>query len=108
MGAPLAVGILEELIALGCRKFIACGGAGVLNQAIALGNLVIPASAVRDEGTSYHYLPPSREVSATPAAVAAIRSRLAARDGPAPECGLDEALAALENLAAALGRDQAA
>ncbi|EHP90254.1 putative glycosyl transferase [Methylorubrum extorquens DSM 13060] len=35
-------------------------------------------------------------------------ARLDARDGPAPECGLDEALAALENLAAALGRDQAA
>ncbi|CAO4163839.1 glycosyltransferase [Methylorubrum extorquens] len=35
-------------------------------------------------------------------------ARLDARDGPAPECGLDEALGALENLAAALGRDQAA
>ncbi|MEO8394679.1 MAG: nucleoside phosphorylase [Chloroflexota bacterium] len=76
VGAPLAVGILEELIALGCRKFIACGGAGVLNQAIALGNLVIPASAVRDEGTSYHYLPPSREVSASPAAIEAIQKTL--------------------------------
>ncbi len=30
VGAPLAAGILEEVIALGCKKFIACGGAGVL------------------------------------------------------------------------------
>lgn len=30
VGAPLAVGFLEEVIALGGRKFIACGGAGTL------------------------------------------------------------------------------
>lgn len=28
IGAPLAAGLLEEVIALGCRKFIACGGCG--------------------------------------------------------------------------------
>jgi uridine phosphorylase len=82
VGAPLAVGVLEELIALGCRKFIACGGAGVLNQAIALGHLVIPASAVRDEGTSYHYLPPSREVAADAAGMAAIQRTLDERNIP--------------------------
>jgi uridine phosphorylase len=80
VGAPLAAGTLEELIALGCRKFIACGGAGVLNQAIALGHLVVPASAVRDEGTSYHYLPPGREVAASPEAVTAIRKTLDERN----------------------------
>ena len=32
VGAPLAAGLLEEAIALGCRKFIACGGAGVLDS----------------------------------------------------------------------------
>lgn len=69
MGGPLAAGLLEELIAFGCCRFIACGGAGVLNRDIAVGHLIVPTSAVRDEGTSYHYLPPSREVSADPAAV---------------------------------------
>ncbi|MBI1258237.1 MAG: hypothetical protein GC204_12260 [Chloroflexi bacterium] len=80
VGAPLAVAFLEELIALGCRKFIACGGAGVLNQAIALGHLVIPAAAVRDEGTSYHYLPPSREIDANPVAIDAIQKTLDERN----------------------------
>ncbi len=61
VGAPLAAAHLEELIALGCRNFIACGGAGVLDKNIAGGHLIIPSSAVRDEGTSYHYLPASRE-----------------------------------------------
>ncbi len=76
VGAPLAVAFLEDAIALGCRKFIACGGAGVLNREIAVGHLVVPTSAIRDEGTSYHYLPPSREVSASPQAISAIQQTL--------------------------------
>lgn len=76
VGAPLAAGLLEETIALGCRRFIACGGAGVLEGDIAVGHLLIPTSAVRDEGTSYHYMPPSREVEADPLAVAAIEQTL--------------------------------
>src|SRR2546430_8633492 len=71
VGAPLAAGMLEEVIALGCRKFIACGGAGVLDGNIAVGHIIVPAAAVRDECTSYHYLPPARQVSASPAAIAA-------------------------------------
>lgn len=82
VGAPLAAAFLEEVIALGCRKFIACGGAGVLNNDLALGHVVIPTSAVRDEGTSYHYLPPGREVGPSPDGVAAIEAALAARKVP--------------------------
>ena len=78
VGAPLAVGMLEELIALGCRKFIACGGAGVLDRDIAVGRLIVPRVAVRDEGTSYHYVPPGREVGASPEAVAALEAVLKA------------------------------
>ena len=76
VGAPLAGAFLEELIALGCRDFIACGGCGVLDGTIGLGHVVVPATAVRDEGTSYHYLPPSREVTAHPNAVQAIEQAL--------------------------------
>ncbi|MEP7293658.1 MAG: nucleoside phosphorylase [Chloroflexota bacterium] len=82
VGAPLAAAFLEELIALGCRKFIACGGAGVLNPEIALGHLVIPTSAVRDEGTSYHYLPPGREVAASAKGIRAIQETLDAHAVP--------------------------
>ena len=76
VGAPLAAALLEEVIALGCAKFIACGGAGVLNKEIASGHIVVATSAVRDEGTSYHYLPPGREAYASPEAVGAIRAVL--------------------------------
>lgn len=82
IGAPLAAGMLEEAIALGARTIMACGGAGVLDRAIAVGTVLVPAAAVRDEGTSYHYLPPSREVALTPAVVAAIEAALAAKNVP--------------------------
>lgn len=76
LGAPMGAAFMEELIALGCRHFIACGGAGVLRADIAVGHLVVPTAAVREEGTSYHYFPPSRELTPSPAAVTAIRSLL--------------------------------
>jgi uridine phosphorylase len=82
VGAPLAAGLLEEAIAKGCRTFITCGSAGVLKREIAAGHLVVPLTAVRDEGTSYHYLPPAREVHATPKAVQAIQLVLERHDVP--------------------------
>jgi uridine phosphorylase len=72
VGAPLAAAFMDEAIALGAQAFIACGGCGVLRHDIVAGHPVILTSAVRDEGTSYHYLPPSREVSASPEATAAL------------------------------------
>ena len=82
VGAPLAAGFLEEMSALGARKFVACGGAGALDQRLTLGHILIPTSAVRDEGTSYHYVPPSREIEADPAAIAAIEAVLNERELP--------------------------
>lgn len=73
VGAPLAAGFLEELIALGVTRFVVCGGCGVLDKAIAVGHPVILTSAVRDEGTSYHYLAPAREVESSPRVVKALR-----------------------------------
>ena len=72
VGAPLAAGLFEEVIARGGRKFIACGGAGVLDSTINSGEIIVPISAVRDEGTSYHYLPPGREAHPSLEAVDAI------------------------------------
>lgn len=82
VGAALAGGMLEETIPHGCRKFIACGGCGVLDKDIPVGHLIIPTAAIRDEGTSYHYLPPGREVQAHPAAVSALEKILKNHDIP--------------------------
>ncbi len=80
VGAPLAAGLLEETIALGCRRFVACGGAGVLDRTMPMGRLVVPTAAVRDEGTSYHYLPPTRAATPSPQAYAAILATLQRRN----------------------------
>lgn len=82
VGSPIAAGILEEMIAYGCKKFIACGGAGVLDKDLAVGHLMVVNKAVRDEGTSYHYLPPSREVNANTIVVSLINSVLTERGLP--------------------------
>jgi uridine phosphorylase len=76
IGGALAAGMLEEMIAVGCRKFIVCGGCGVLDKDIAVGHLVAVSAALRDEGTSYHYLPPSREIPAQPRPLAALEAVL--------------------------------
>jgi uridine phosphorylase len=76
IGAAAAGGILEEVAARGCSKWISCGSAGVLDSKIAVGHLIIPRSAIRDEGFSYHYLKPAREVAASPRAVKAIKATL--------------------------------
>ena len=82
VGAPLAACFLEEMIAYGCRTFIACGAAGALVPGVALGHIVVPSAAIRDEGTSYHYLPPSREIGPSPEAVDAIVETLRRHDVP--------------------------
>lgn len=61
-GAPGAAVAVEELYAMGCETFIVCGGAGALTNDSKVGEIIVPVSAVRDEGTSYHYLEPSREI----------------------------------------------
>ena len=72
VGAPLATLFLEEAIDYGCRALVACGGAGALDADLALGHPVVVAAAVRDEGTSYHYLAPSRLVEVDAAVVSLI------------------------------------
>ncbi len=71
LGAPLSAALFEYVIALGCNNFIVCGSSGLLDKNLKE-FLLVPVSAVRDEGTSYHYLPPSREVKASTKAIAAI------------------------------------
>ncbi len=76
MCAPFVAAFLEELIAFGGRKFVACGGAGVLDKTLAKGTVVVPNAAVRDEGASYHYISPGREVEVDPTVVSVVESVL--------------------------------
>jgi uridine phosphorylase len=82
IGASLSAAILEEVIAFGCKKFIACGGSGVLAKEIAVGNLIVVSGAIRDEGVSYHYLAPDREVTANEIGMNALMKTLDNRGLP--------------------------
>jgi uridine phosphorylase len=56
IGSPSAAIILEELIAFGVKEFISMGTAGTLQPNVQIGDLVLCDRAIRDEGTSHHYL----------------------------------------------------
>jgi uridine phosphorylase len=76
VGAPLAAGLFEEILCWGVKHVIVCGGCGVLKPEIAAGYTVVVTNAIRDEGTSYHYLPPGKAVSATPSVVKVLETTL--------------------------------
>ncbi|HSD84565.1 MAG TPA: nucleoside phosphorylase [Anaerolineae bacterium] len=78
-GAPLMAAAVEELIAFGVQRFIAIGVAGGLQPELQCGDIVMCDRALRDEGTSYHYLPPARSVEAQAALVQQLSEVLAAQ-----------------------------
>ena len=65
VGAPACVAGFEEVVAMGAKKFVMFGSCGVLDDEKVKDNMIIPVSAVRDEGTSYHYIAPSEEIKAS-------------------------------------------
>jgi len=71
IGASFAVLVAEELFASGCRLLISLTSSG---QIVASGPppyFIIIDRALRDEGTSYHYAPPSEYAGACPRLLAA-------------------------------------
>lgn len=66
VGAAGCVGALEELFAVGVKKLVLFGTCGVLNKAARDCDVIIPTAALRDEGTSFHYAPPSDEIAVNP------------------------------------------
>lgn len=71
-GASAATQILDFLICYGVKYIIACGSCGALYD-FAENEVIIPTSALRDEGTSYHYIAPSREIEINSEAVDSIK-----------------------------------
>ena len=61
VGSASIAMMTDFLIGYGVKIIITCGGCGVLHE-IPVGDVIIPISALRDEGASYHYLPPSRDI----------------------------------------------
>jgi uridine phosphorylase len=79
LGAPATVSLVEELAAFGVRRFASIGVAGGLQPDLRSGDVVVCDYAIRDEGASYHYLPPDRPVRADPTLAAQLKQALAER-----------------------------
>jgi uridine phosphorylase len=87
VGAPFAVLIAEELFACGCRFLLSLTSAGQIVPAGLPPYFVVIERALRDEGTSYHYMAPSEFADADPRLIetamrALKRERLSAFVGP--------------------------
>jgi uridine phosphorylase len=65
VGAPVVAVLLEEFAAWGVRQFVWLGVAGGLQPSLQTGDLLLVETAVRDEGTSHHYLPSDQPVAAS-------------------------------------------
>ena len=59
VGASYAVLVAEQLFVSGCKHIISVTSAEIINQPISDNKFALITEAIRDEGTSYHYLPPS-------------------------------------------------
>ena len=81
VGAPAACMLFDLLIASGVKAAVACGGCGVL-EPIDSGRILVPTFALRDEGTSYHYVAPERWIALEGAAVDAVHEALASHQVP--------------------------
>ena len=62
VGCPACAGNLEVFAACGLTKVMFCGGGGVLDKSIKVGELLVVEGAIRDEGFSYRYIEPSRYI----------------------------------------------
>jgi uridine phosphorylase len=79
IGAPGAVIHLEEFIEWGVEKFVSVGTAGGLQRSLGIGDLVLCERAIRDEGSSHHYLKPSKYAYPSPALTDRLRQALQSR-----------------------------
>lgn len=76
VGAPVAAGTVENLIAGGAEVVCVLGAAASLSADIAPEDAMLPTRAIRDEGASYHYLPAGAPAEPSPDLVDALDAGL--------------------------------
>ena len=85
VGSAAAAQILDWLIGYGARKILATGCCGALVD-LPENMFLVPTKALRDEGASYHYLPPSRYAEIDPKVLEAIERGMNKLRLPYMEC----------------------
>jgi uridine phosphorylase len=79
VGSPAIAALAEELIAWGVHRLVSMAMVGGLQPDLRMGSTVVCARALRDEGTSHHYLAPGRQVEADEALVRSIADGFTSR-----------------------------
>ena len=78
IGGPYAVLVAEQLAASGARIVLGLTSAGRVSSSLPLPSLVVATQAIRDEGTSYHYLPPGETIECNAGVVESLLSEVSA------------------------------
>jgi uridine phosphorylase len=76
IGAPFAVLVAEELFALGCQAIVSISSAGLIAPGLSPPFFLLIEKALRDEGTSHHYLPAGRFSVASPSLMERVARRM--------------------------------
>ena len=76
IGGPAVAAKIEELVAFGVKRSLSVGTCGGLAQGLQVGSLILCDEAVRDEGTSYHYMDPAEPACADPLLLRRLESEL--------------------------------
>ncbi len=82
IGSPTTAMLMDELIADGVEAFLSIGFAGCLDDSIEMGEFIVCDKAIRDEGTSHHYVESEKYVRASDTLTAEIEESLRNRDEP--------------------------
>ena len=107
VGASFAVLLAEQLFVSGCRFLVSVTSAGQIAAQGPPPYFVVIDRALRDEGTSYHYLPPSEFAEADPGVVANAMQALASLDIPIYQGAAWTTDAPFRETASAIGRRRA-
>ncbi len=85
LGSAGAVEMLDFFIGCGCTAIVAGGSCGALDH-LPEGAFLLPTHALRDEGASYHYLPPARWAETDASVRAALRRACEEKGFAAADC----------------------
>ncbi len=76
IGGPYAVLVCEQLAVSGAAVVLGLTSAGRIAPGLPVPSVVVASAALRDEGTSYHYLPPSAQVGSDAVVAAALEEAI--------------------------------
>lgn len=82
IGAPMTAAVVETLAALDVDTVMILGGCGTLQRDVDGSEALVIEDAIRDEGTSYHYLDPGQRARADPSVVAGLQEAARSADVP--------------------------